>query len=576
MINYLTTYNNVNSINKISSILFILLGIISLYIIFFSKTKISKKTKKGKKVTVQAEKEFSSKFYIITFSLIALVGLIVRIVQLGNVPGGVNYDEAMAAIDANAIAHHGTDHWGMSFPVQMQAWKRAQQSAFVSYFLAPFIRVFGMNLLTIRIPMLLLSCAGACCFVLLMKDLYGKNCALITAFLVAISPWHFLQSRWMLEANFLPHMFIIAAYVLNKGLRNKKLLYLSMALFGISMYTYTLAIYCVPLFLCVFAIYMLVSKRTDVKTVLISFAIYFVISFPFFLCMLINLMKWDTIQIGIFTIPRFYETQRASDIIFFVQEPLKQLVSNIKTFYETVIVQKTTLPQNAIDGFGLHYMCSLPLTVLGIIQLFRVKNPVGKTMIITMVSMGFVMALLTPASTSWRIAVMNYAVIALDALGLYLIFGAVKRIGLVAIVSYTMLFSMLVATYFTGYADTMKRYYFGGFGDALKYMYTLDADKYYVTSESQFKTSKDVSEVFTLFYHDIDAEYFQGKTNGDHDLPYTEKYIYSNITPEQIIESENAVYLITTDERKYFDESKYDFQHYNGWQIHYLVVTKKK
>ena len=57
-------------------------------------------------------------------------------------------------------------------------------------------------------------------------------------------------------------------------------------------------------------------------------------------------------------------------------------------------------------------------------------------------------------------------------------------------------------------------------------------------------------------------------------MPYKERYKYSNIQPSDVKENENAAYIITTAEKKYFDETKYDFKPFRGYQTDYYAVTK--
>ena len=52
--------------------------------------------------------------YIIIFIAVAAIGFVLRLYQFGAVPDGIHYDEAMLAVDAKAIAEHGTDHYGRS------------------------------------------------------------------------------------------------------------------------------------------------------------------------------------------------------------------------------------------------------------------------------------------------------------------------------------------------------------------------------------------------------------------------------------------------------------------------------
>lgn len=571
MLKALTNAKNISMVNNITVALFTFLGVCAVFIWFYRlryKDDLNKRNDDFNKLT-----------YKLLFVIAAVIGISVRLWRFGTVPGGFNYDEAMAALDGNAIAKYGTDHYGMSFPAYFQAWKGGQQSIMMGYLMAPVIKIFGMNVYTVRIPILIMSIIGGIFLVLLVKDMFGQKCALAAAFLVAMSPWHMMQSRWALDANMLPHFFIIALYFLNKGIKTRKrYLYVSMVLFALCMYCYAMAVYSVTPFLALMAIYLLVSKKIKLKELILAAGIFLVISLPFFACLIINFLKLDTIKIGFLTIPRFYETQREADMIFFSAQPYKSLIQNLKSLYNVLILQKFDLPNNSIQGFGSYFYCGLPLMILGLLQLFVQKNKSAAVILLCAIISGVFSGLITEASTSWRIAIMFYTVIILMSLGFTFIISQFGKWSFASIAVYGVVFVMFISSYFTTYAKQMETYFFKGFGEALDYMETLDVDKYYITAESQHKTSKVVSETYTLFYHNIDPHYYQGVTNinnGKELLPYSQRYTYSNISQADIKENENAAYLITTDEKKYFDENKYNFKPYSGVQVNYLVVTQK-
>ena len=95
-------------------------------------------------------------------ALWGLIGLftLLRLYRSGSVPGGFNQDGAMAAVDALALAKHGTDRFGTWLPAHFTAWGYGQMSVLLSYCMAPLFRLFGMNSVTARLPMLLWSFGG--------------------------------------------------------------------------------------------------------------------------------------------------------------------------------------------------------------------------------------------------------------------------------------------------------------------------------------------------------------------------------------------------------------------------------
>ena len=79
------------------------------------------------------------------------------------------------------------------------------------------------------------------------------------------------------------------------------------------------------------------------------------------------------------------------------------------------------------------------------------------------------------------------------------------------------------------------------------------------------------TEILTLFWSDMDAEYFQGKTIPEGRLPYQERYIYHEISQMTVDPAENADYIIVAEELPLFDENLYEFEQFGS----YYTVTKK-
>ncbi len=100
------------------------------------------------------------RIYFILVSMAFAIAVLVRIWNFGNVPYGANQDEAMAAVDAHALADYGTDRFGMSLPAYFTGWGYSQMNVLLSYCAIPFIKIFGFSILSVRLVMLLTSLAG--------------------------------------------------------------------------------------------------------------------------------------------------------------------------------------------------------------------------------------------------------------------------------------------------------------------------------------------------------------------------------------------------------------------------------
>ena len=67
--------------------------------------------KKGKGFCMQKNKRLALEFILVT--MILFVGIFIRAYHFGMIPVGLHQDEAMAAVDAKALADYGTDRFGM-------------------------------------------------------------------------------------------------------------------------------------------------------------------------------------------------------------------------------------------------------------------------------------------------------------------------------------------------------------------------------------------------------------------------------------------------------------------------------
>lgn len=521
--------------------------------------------------------ELNDKLHYILLAVIVVIGVSIRIWQFGSVPGGFNQDGAMAAVDGKALADYGTDRFGTWLPAHLYAWGYGQMSSLLSYLIAIFVKFFGLNPITARLPQLIASVAGGAFFYLFIRDIFGKGAGLIAAAFVAINPWHLVQSRWALDCNLLPHFFMGGLYFLNLGLtKRRRYTYISMIFFALCMYCYGITIYTIPVFLVVVCIFYLIRKRITWKDALISAGVYLLISWPFLLTMAVNFFKWDTIELPFVTIQYFSGSVRSSDILLFSAEPLKQLAVNFKCLLNTTVLQKKDLPWNDIQGFGTMFLCSIPFMICGFVELLRNKSKGAKGLAVFALLTGVWAGLLTNGVNVNRINIVYYGMMMFIVLGIYFTIREIRYTKWSNLCIYAVLGVMLVTTYFGSYADSIKNQFYYGFGDALIAAEDTGAERIYVTADAQGKGYWNVSEILTMFYDRTDAEYFQGKKNeqdGEQLLPYKQRFTYVSMSRDVVSKSENqdAAYVILKSDEQYFDKTKFDITEYGNF-----AAVKKK
>lgn len=509
--------------------------------------------------------------FLIVYGLIAI-----RIIGFPQIPGGINQDGAMGAVDAKALAEYGTDRFGTFMPAHFEAWGYGQMSVLLSYLTVPFIKIFGLTKLAMRLPMLLASLAGAAAVYGTVKKLFGEKTAMTALLFIAVNPWHFMQSRWALDCNLFPHMFVIGLYFLISGFCRKRNLYLSMVFFGLCMYCYGVSFYMVPFFLLASCIFLLMQKRVAWKDVLICLLIYFGISWPIYGTMLINFMKWETVQLPFVTMQFFAGNVRSADILFFSEDIGGQLAGNLKSLFNVVFLQKDDWIWNSVNGFGTMYKCSLPFVILGAVSVLigalKEKDDNKKAGCRILLCF-WIFSLLTGVMINYvnvnRINIIFYIHIIFAAVGIYFVIRKWRITLYIVLEAYGILSVMFFNQYFTVWAENMETAFYADFVDALAYAKEYDCDYYSITPDTQYEGAWNVSEIITLFVFDVDAEYYQG-TGGLEDngyITYRDRFRYVNPPEDLYSAPENTVYVFRSGIQERFPRDRYSVTIFGDYAV---------
>lgn len=506
-----------------------------------------------------------------------------RCISFGKVPGGFNQDGALAAVDALALSEYGTDHFGTWLPAHLEAWGYGQMSALLSYLMVPFIKLFGLNAITARLPVLLFSLAGAAAAYGLALRLFSKRTAIAVLFFLAVNPWHYMQSRWALDCNLFPHMFIIGLYFLVAGMEKARYIYVSMFFFALCMYSYGVAFYMVPFFLLAACVLLLKAGRIHIKQALGAAAVYFFFAWPIYGTMLINFMKWDTVKLPFVTMQFFSGSVRSADILFFSDNPLSQLFQNISQLFKVVFLQKPDLPWNAIDNFGTMYLWSMPFVLLGVFEVFRqavksgdVKTRTGMRILAAYWICSIFSGVCINSVNVNRINIIFYGNILFAGAGIAFIINKVRWTLACFLLFYGVGSTMFFHTYFTTWAEQIGSYFYADFLEALDYAQEYRCDYYYLTPDTQYTGTGYVSEVLTLFGMEIDAKYYCGETDAfsGRDISYRDRYRYQNPEDEAITAEAFTGYVLRMEHRYRFSEEAFFIKDFGNYfvaiPLHYV------
>lgn len=436
--------------------------------------------------------------------------------------------------------------------------------------MVPCIWLFGFNTFAIRLPMVLASTLGVYLIYLIGKKLFSPKMALAMMAFAAINPWQFMQSRWSLDCNLFPHIFLIGFYLLLCGLEKRKYLYFSMFFFGLTFYCYGVAVYTVPVFLFVFALWCLWKKQLKFREILISAVIFLVVALPEILTMFINMFGLETIYTPWFTIPYFPESIRSNDILF-LNFSFHQLGRNALSLWKQVFLQRPDALYNALPKFGPMYQLSTPFVFIGIVAFVKrlIVNKEVKSKTRDMALLGFLVMGIWAGLTTFevnlnRINIIFYPLMLLAVYGIatcvswFKKYTSYVRNGFV--IAYVILAIAFFTQYFGEFPTQIERMFNKDFLTIAKEADELDEYEYLqISANVDWQTNPKMAEILMQYACKLDALYVQGKTNetGDRELlPYKERYQYFYIQ-NQASFKKDALYIVAKSDLNYIQQ-EYD------------------
>ncbi|MBL7182819.1 MAG: glycosyltransferase family 39 protein [Anaerolineae bacterium] len=220
----------------------------------------------------------SRKMELLLLALIVAVGAFLRFYRLLSVPVGLFGDEANNGLEAiNVLEGKVLLPFGVGW---------GDNPMLFFYFVALFFKLFGVNVLAMKLVFVLMGIIAIPALYLLARQLFGPQTALISAALLAVSRWHVHFSRWAMQAVAITLWEVVAFYFLLRGLhtrRNRDFVLSAIALV-LCLNTYVSA-RIVPVIIVLYLLHRLVFQRGFLARHyrgLIAFGVVFILIFaPF-------------------------------------------------------------------------------------------------------------------------------------------------------------------------------------------------------------------------------------------------------------------------------------------------------
>lgn len=370
--------------------------------------------------------------------LIVVFSFVFRTWHLDVNPTGFFCDEASTGIDAFSILKTGYDRNGDFLPLFFKGFNFDNVSPFQVYFTIPFVGLFGLSEMSVRLTSVFWSVIELIIFFFLLKEFVSSKLALLGTIIFSLSPWHFHMSRINMGDYYVWTLFTTAATLfLIKGIKksNAKFLIIYSILMGFITYGYTPARLITPLLF--IASMSLFLSRKLYKHIFLMAGIYFIVIIPFLYFHLTDRHSFQRIKytmgIDLKGEEKALNSERTKNL------PAIFMMKYISHYSDAFLFTKGDadypgqfIRRHSISGLGLLYPYQRILLILGVcFLLYNVWKRKREYFFILFLLVLFPVAdslasdMLTPFATRSYVGVIPMQILII--LGIYLIFRIIDR-----------------------------------------------------------------------------------------------------------------------------------------------------
>lgn len=440
---------------------------------------------------------FLSKFVLAKYVLILICALFLftRLYKISEIPQSVYWDEASIGYNAYSVLNSGQDEWGNFLPIHFRAFGEFKLPVYV-YSVTPFIRILGLNELSVRLPAVLFSLGIIILTYLLAKKFSdNESVGLLAAFITAVSPWFFIFSRTSYEVTAGLMFYLLGIYLFLKMSSIHRLNFLlSMLNFILSIYSYNSFRIITPLTILILAIVErenIIDQFKRWKLLVLLTLVLFILSF------------WPIYRLYIYD-AGISRLQAVGGVT--VESFLKNYISHFNLDFLFLDGDRNLRSQQS--GFGQLYLLQLPFIIAGLI--FLLKNSNKYTfLVVVLLLLGPIPASITKESPhALRSLSMVPFVSMISAYGAIYISNLVKRRYFFKI-AIVLIFFAFFLIYFLSFLnkypyESSKEWQMGYKQIFTKYKDDFDRYHKIIVSDSYAQPY-----IFALFYLKYDPEKFR-------------------------------------------------------------------
>lgn len=500
-------------------------------------------------------------FKIITFWVIMLGAFIVRFWGLGDIPLGINQDEALSGYDAFCLLMTGADHWGISNPIYLMGWGSGTSVLYALLAKISFY-IFDADVWALRLPQAIMGAISCYVFYLTLKLFYDKATAIVGLFLFSIMPWAVMNSRWGLDANVAPWFWLLGFYFYCRAVKDIRYLFISAVFYALTMYAYA----GFWLFMAVttplewgYLLWLKRNKETFINCVL-SGGLWVLLIMPLIWFFLVNLGGVPEYMSNFFSVPKLL-FWRGGEV------GLDDFKTKFNMFSNLLFYQNDGWLANMIPRYGLFYMFSPALMLVGLVCMSaRAKKDVMMKkfsfdlVIICLIVIGLLHAVCVYGFSN-RVNFLFVPLMISLTIGVASL-RRIKKLFYGVMAAYLICFGCFIKTYFKDYNLMLSKHYLFSFSYGLKDA-LLDAEEIHAKEGADIYLLEELyaySKV--LFYSKVNPYAYQ-RTVRWYDYPnafvQAKDFLYYHFVWTQNYEQLEAgkIYIAHNDKKAYFKDLPY-------------------
>lgn len=348
----------------------------------------------------------NKKFIYIFLGIIFFVAALFRFINLSSYPAGLHIDEASLSYNGYSLLLTGRDDNGNLLPFYVDMFGDNRPSGYHYLTIVPII-IFGLTEFATRFPGALFGSITIFVIYFLAQVLFRNSAiGLLSALLIAISPWHIVLSRASAEAVVALFLIILGFALLIHGLRENKnkFIFWGAITASLSYFFYHTPRVFVPMAFLVFAAYLFPFWRKEVKAIRVKILLVFIFLSSLVFCLVFIVRggtgRYDQVNIfNNFETKFFIGQERQEDGLSHSPVLVSRIVHNKITNFSRIFLDnylhyfsgdflftKGGLPiWYSVPRMGLMYILELPFLLFGAYVLLGSRSRLQKLPLVWLV-----------------------------------------------------------------------------------------------------------------------------------------------------------------------------------------------